>query len=412
MRKILHSDCNSFYASVECLYHPEIRDKPVAVGGDPENRHGIILTKNTIAKKFGVQTGQAIWQARQLCPELVVMPPNFPLYTRFSQMTREIYLDYTSRVETFGLDEAWLDVTGNVSGDDSGMGIAKEISSRIKNELGITVSIGVSYNKVFAKLGSDYKKPDAITEINKSNFKNVVWGLPASDLLYVGRATKKKLAALGVYTIGELANTPVSVLKNHFGKWGELLYTFSNGYDSSPVKEYSEITDVKSIGNSTTSPKDLLNSLDVNIVMSVLCDSVARRMRETGVKGRTLSISVRDCDLYSFTRQCKLDEYTNITSEITREAMELFEKSYDWQRPVRSVGVSMSDLTNESVSTQMNIFADPDKNIKLEKLDTAVDSLKKRFGTFAVCPAVMLMDKRLSGFDPINEHTIHPVGYF
>ena len=412
MRKILHSDCNSFYASVECLYHPEIRDKPVAVGGDPENRHGVILTKNTIAKKFGVQTGQAIWQARQLCPELVVMQPNFPLYTRFSQMTREIYLDYTSRVEPFGLDEAWLDVTGSVSGDDSGMGIAKEISSRIKNELGITVSIGVSYNKVFAKLGSDYKKPDAITEINKSNFKNIVWGLPASDLLYVGRATKKKLAALGVYTIGELANTPVSVLKNHFGKWGELLYTFSNGYDSSPVKEYSDTTDVKSIGNSTTSPKDLLNNLDVNIVMSVLCDSVARRMRETGVKGRTLSISVRDCDLYSFTRQCKLDEYTNITSEITREAMELFEKSYDWQRPIRSVGVSMSDLTNESVAAQMNIFADPDKNIKLEKLDTAVDSLKKRFGTFAVCPAVMLMDKRLSGFDPINEHTIHPVGYF
>lgn len=412
MRKILHSDCNSFYASIECLYHPEIRDKPVAVGGNPENRHGIILTKNTIAKKFGVQTGQTIWQARQLCPELVIMPPDFPLYARFSRMAREIYLDYTSRVEPFGLDEAWLDVTGSAVGSDSGVGIAGEISRRIKKELGITVSIGVSYNKIFAKLGSDYKKPDAITEISKDNFRNIVWKLPVGDLLYVGKATKKKLASLGIYTIGELANTPVSILKSRFGKWGELLYTFSNGYDSSPVKEYSDVTDVKSIGNSTTSPKDLINNRDVHIVMSVICDSVARRMRETGVRGKTLSISVRDCDLYSFNRQCKLNEYTNITGEITKGAMSLFEKSYDWSHPIRSVGVSMSDLTHENVASQIDIFSDPNKNIRLEKLDMAVDSLKKRFGTFSVCPAVMLMDKQLSGFDPINEHTIHPVGYF
>ena len=174
MRKILHSDCNSFYASVECLYRPEIRNKPVAVGGDPENRHGIILTKNNIAKKFGIKTGSPIWQAKQLCPELVVVPPNFPLYARFSNMAREIYLDYTSRVEPFGLDEAWLDVTGNTSVSDNGFSVAKEISNRIKKELGITVSVGVSYNKVFAKLGSDYKKPDAITQITKENFKNLV----------------------------------------------------------------------------------------------------------------------------------------------------------------------------------------------------------------------------------------------
>lgn len=412
MRKILHSDCNSFYASVECLYRPEIRDKPVAVGGDPKNRHGVILTKNNLAKKFGIQTGQTIWKAKQLCPELIVVPPNFPLYTRFSRMTREIYLDYTSRVEPFGLDEAWLDVTGSVSDSDSGMSIAKKINKRIKNELGITVSIGVSYNKVFAKLGSDYKKPDAITQISKENFKNIVWNLPASDMLYVGKATKAKLASLGIYTIGELANTPLSLLKNHFGKCGEILYTFANGYDNSPVKEYDEAADVKSIGNSTTSPKDLTNVQDVNIVMSVLCDSVARRMRETGVKGRTLSISVRDCDLYSFTRQCKLNYYTNITGEITKAAMSLFVKSYSWSHPIRSIGISMSDFAKEDVPEQINIFSDPNKNIKLEKLDTAVDKLKKRFGTFAVCPAVMLIDKQLSGFDPIKEHTIHPVGYF
>lgn len=412
MRKILHSDCNSFYASVECLYRPEIRNKPVAVGGDPENRHGIILTKNNIAKKFGIKTGSPIWQAKQLCPELVVVPPNFPLYARFSNMAREIYLDYTSRVEPFGLDEAWLDVTGNTSVRDNGFSVAKEISNRIKKELGITVSIGVSYNKVFAKLGSDYKKPDAITQITKENFKNLVWKLPVGDLLYVGKATKNKLAILGIYTIGELANTPHEILKAHFGKWGDILYNFSNGYDASPVKEYTDATEVKSIGNSTTAPKDLTTNQDVNIVMSVLCDSVARRMRENGVKGRTVSISVRDCELFSFTRQRKLEEYTNITSEITKAAMRLFIETYNWPHSVRSIGVSMSDLVGEDVSYQLNFFDDPNKKSKLQNLDDTVDRLKDRFGTFAVRPASALFDTQLSGFDPIKDHTIHPVGYF
>ncbi|MDE7389409.1 MAG: DNA polymerase IV [Lachnospiraceae bacterium] len=412
MRNILHSDCNSFYASVECLYRPEIRDKPVAVGGDPENRHGVILTKNEIAKRFGIKTGQTTWQAKQLCPELMVIPPNFSLYKRFSDMTREIYLEYTSKVEPFGLDEAWLDVTGCVPNDKTGMATAREISNKIKNELGITVSIGVSYNKIFAKLGSDYKKPDAITEINRSNFKDIVWPLPVGDLLYVGKATRRKLSGIGVHTIGELANTPRGVLTDIFGKWGDILYTFSNGYDSSPVSEYTENSDVKSVGNSTTAPKDLTSEQDVDIVMNVLCDSVSRRMRESGLKGRTVSISVRDCNLFSFTRQRKLDEFTNITSEITRAAIRLFRDSYDWSHSIRSVGVSVSDLTSDTTAQQISFFEDPNKNIKLEKLDLAIDGLKNRFGTFAVCPAIMLIDKKLSGFDPIQEHTIHPVGFF
>lgn len=412
MRRILHSDCNSFYASVECLYHPEIRSKPVAVGGDPENRHGIILTKNNIAKKFGVSVGQPIWKAKQLCPELVVVPPNFPLYMRFSKMAKEIYLDYTDRVESFGLDEAWLDVTGNVTVNDDGTSVAREISRRIKSELGITVSIGVSYNKVFAKLGSDYKKPDAITRITKDNFKQIAWGLPASDMLYVGRATEKKLAQLGIYTIGELANTPRQILKSHFGKCGDLLYNFSNGYDSSPVKKYTESADIKSVGNSTTTPKDLTENNDVKIVLSVLCDSVARRMREIGVRGRTVSITVRDCELFSFTRQRKLDMATDITSEILDAAMTLFIDSYDWSKNIRSIGVSMSDLSSGDESYQLNFFDDPSKREKLKNLDETVDKLKSRFGTFAVHTASMLLDKQLAGFDPINDHVIHPVGYF
>ncbi len=412
MRKILHSDCNCFYAAVECLYHPEVRNSPVAVGGDAENRHGIILTKNYIAKEYGVKTGQTIWQAKQLCPELVVFPPNFPLYKRYSNMVREIYLDYTSRVEPFGLDEAWLDVTGTVCSDSTGLSIAREISDRVKSELGITVSIGVSYNKIFAKLGSDYKKPDAVTEILKSNYKSIAWPLPASDLLYVGRATEKKLHAMGIYTIGDIANTPVSVLCSQLGKWGSMLYSFANGYDSSPVKEFDESSDVKSIGNSTTTPKDLTCTQDVEIVMSVLCDSVARRMRTCGVKGKTVSISVRDNSLFSFTRQKKLDEYTNITAKITAGAMSLFNDTYDWRRKIRSVGVSMSDLVGDDCPVQQDFFGVSAQNKRFEKLDTAVDGLKDRFGTFAVCPAIMLVDKELSGFDPINDHTIHPVGYF
>ncbi len=412
MRKILHSDCNCFYAAVECLYHPEVRSKPVAVGGDAENRHGIILTKNYIAKGFGVKTGQTIWQARQLCPELVVFPPNFPLYKRYSNLVREIYLDYTSRVEPFGLDEAWLDVTGNVSEDSSGLSVAREISDRVKLELGITVSIGVSYNKIFAKLGSDYKKPDAITEILKDSYREIVWPLPAADLLYVGRATEKKLHTMGIYTIGDIANTPVSVLRSRLGKWGNMLYSFANGYDTSPVKEFDELTDVKSIGNSTTTPKDLTCAQDVEIVMSVLCDSVARRMRSCGVKGKTVSISVRDNSLFSLTRQKKLDEYTNITAKITSEAVSLFNKTYNWHHNIRSVGVSMSDLVGDDCPVQEDFFGVSAQNNRLEKLDTAVDGLKERFGTFSVCPAVMLVDRELSGFDPINDHTIHPVGYF
>ena len=217
---------------------------------------------------------------------------------------------------------------------------------------------------------------------------------------------------MGIYTIGELANTPHEILKSHFGKWGDILYNFSNGYDASPVKEYTDATEVKSIGNSTTAPKDLTTNQDVNIVMSVLCDSVARRMRENGVKGRTVSISVRDCELFSFTRQRKLEEYTNITSEITKAAMRLFIETYNWPHSVRSIGVSMSDLVGEDVSYQLNFFDDPNKKSRLQNLDDTVDRLKDRFGTFAVRPASALFDTQLSGFDPIKDHTIHPVGYF
>ncbi|HEX2926601.1 MAG TPA: DNA polymerase IV [Ruminiclostridium sp.] len=410
-RVILHSDCNSFYASVECLHHPEIRNKPVAVGGDVEQRHGIILAKNQLAKRYNIKTGEALWQAKRKCPDLVIMPPNYHLYMRFSKMARQIYLDYTDQVEPFGLDECWLDVTGStIKGD--GMTIAQEISNRIKCELGITVSIGVSYNKIFAKLGSDYKKPDAITQISKDNYRDIVWPLPVGDLLYVGNATQRKLERCCIHTIGDLANTPEQTLRGWFGKWGEVLHAFSNGLDLSSVAHFGNEPTIKSIGNSTTTPRDLENNEDVKIILFVLADSVARRLREQGFKARTVCISVRDNELSSFTRQFTLKQYTSITSEIAKEGMNLFQRHYRWYKPIRSIGISVTDLASDTISTQTDLFSSEESREKREHLDRTVDWLKNRFGNYSVQPAILLTDKQLSGFDPKKDHTIHPVGYF
>lgn len=409
-RVILHSDCNGFYASVECLHNPHLRNKPVAVSGDADNRHGIILAKNEFAKKYGIKTGEAIWQAKQKCPELVTVKPHFELYKRFSKMARRIYSDYTDRIESFGLDESWLDLTNSIN--NNGYETAREINRRIKEELGITVSIGVSFNKIFAKFGSDYKKPDAVTCITRENFKDIVWNSPAQDLLYVGRATKKKLNNIGIYTIGDIANTPLEVLRKLLGKWGDLIYGFANGYDSSPVAHMNDNSEIKSIGNSTTTPRDMKTLEDVKIVMYVLCDSVCRRMRQQGFMAKTVGISVRDNELSTFTRQLTLNDYTNLTKEITSNAIKLFERSYKMQRPLRSIGVSVTDFVHDDIPHQISILNNEERLMQNEELDRTVDRLKLRFGNYIVRPAVLLSDNGLSAFNPKDDHTIHPVGYF
>ena len=411
-RIILHSDINACYATIEHLYRPELNGKPLAVGGDPEARHGIVLTADYLAKKHGVKTGMALWRAKQVCPELNIVSPRMDLYLRFSRMAHEIYGDYTDLQEPYGVDEAWLDVTASSSLKGDGYKIAMEISNRMKSELGITVSIGVSFNKIFAKLGSDYKKPDAITTMYKEEFKSKAWTLPVSDLLYVGRSTNQKLARFGVKTIGDLARTDEHLLMSQLGKMGGILWAFANGYDESPVKMEHTHTPIKSIGNSTTTPRDLENDEDVKIVLYILAASVAARLRENGFKCRVVEISVRDNELYSFTRQHKIDHATNITGEIATEAFRLFKENYDWRIPIRSVGVRGADLVNDNYWEQIDLFASVENREKQMKLDDAVDTIRRRFGFYSVQRGLMYRDKILSSVNAKEDHTTHPIGYF
>ncbi|HEY5583238.1 MAG TPA: DNA polymerase IV [Ruminiclostridium sp.] len=410
-RVILHSDLNNFYASVECLYNPELRDKPVVVGGSVEHRHGIILAKNNIAKSFGIKTGEAIWQAKQRCPNLIVVPPNYERYIRFSKLAREIYRDYTDKVEAFGIDENWLDVTNSVRLFGDGEQIANEIRERVKSETGLTVSVGVSWNKVFAKLGSDMKKPDAVTVISQDNYKRNVWSLPAKELLYVGPSTWRKLTKIGLYTIGDIATVSPAVLKSLLGKWGEYLWSFANGLDSTPVALISNESIIKGIGNSMTTPRDLENNEDVKILLYVLSESIAERLRKHYFKGKTIQIHVRDKELVTIDRQGQLNTHTFISGEIAEKAFEIFVKNWTWEKPIRSIGVRATDLVAADTYTQLSLFDDENIRVKKDFLEKSIDDVRRRFGHYSVQRALQLMDKKLNA-NPIEENIIFPVSYF
>lgn len=327
-------------------------------------------------------------------------------------MAHEIYGEYTDLQEPYGVDESWLGVTASSTLKGDGYKIAKEISNRMKSELGITVSIGVSFNKIFAKLGSDYKKPDAITTMYEDEFKSKAWALPVSDLLYVGRSTNQKLARFGIKTIGDLARTDEHLLMSQLGKMGGILWAFANGYDDSPVKMEHTQAPIKSIGNSTTTQRDLETDEDVKIVLYILAESVAARLRENGFKCRVIKISVRDSELYSFTRQHKIDHATNITGEIATEAYRIFKENYNWRKPIRSVGVRGIDLVNDNYWEQVDLFSSVEKREKQMKLDDAVDTIRRRFGFYSVQRGLMYRDKILSSVNAKEDHTTHPIGYF
>ncbi len=408
-RTILHCDMNNFYASVECLYNPAIREKPVAVCGNPALRHGIVLAKNGLAKSRGVRTGEALWEAERKCPGLVTVPPHFDRYLRFSAMAREIYAEYTDQVEPFGLDECWLDVTGSAGLYGDGVRIADELRRRVREELGVTISAGVSFNKIFAKLGSDYRKPDATTLFARESWREKVFPLPVGELLGVGGATGARLRRCGIRTIGALAETDPAFLGRLLGKNGVTLWQLANGLDTAPVMTIDALPLVKSIGNSTTTPRDLVTGADVRITLYSLAESVAARLREQGCRCTTVKLHVRDRELASAERQRKLPHPTGASADIADAAFALFHTLYPGEYAVRSLGVQAGGLVTDRV-WQTSLRPEMNRTQRAEALDNTVEAIRRRFGHASIGRGLGLRDKELV-INPKEEHLIHPVSY-
>jgi len=402
MRTILHSDLNNFYASVECLLDPSLEGFPVVVCGKTEDRHGIVLAKNMIAKKAGVKTGMVLHEARRLCPDLKCVDAHHDLYLKYSRAVRRIYLEYTDQVEPFGIDEAWLDVTSSPKFNGNGYLIAEEIRKRVKEEIGLTVSIGVSFNKVFAKLGSDIKKPDAVTVINKDDFKKILWKLPASDLLYVGRATTEKLQKLTIKTIGQLATFDKNILISKLGKWGEVLQSYAQGKDQDPVRKYEEREEIKSVGNSLTFYRDIKTDDDVYALLVLLAESVCARMKRDGFKlARTVCLTITKNSLESVTRMCKADPATGLSHEIADYAFDLFKKNFSWsQGLVRGLGVAVRDFTD---CEQLNFCEHEEKREKILKLENAVENVRSRFGRGVINRGIVFTDEHMKEMNIAND---------
>ena len=393
-RVILHSDMNSFYASVEAMLDPSLKGKAVAVCGATEERHGIVLAKSELAKKAGVKTGMVNWEARQRCPELILVPPQYDQYLKYSKLAHEIYYRYTDLVEPFGMDECWLDVTASgIYGD--GMEIAEKIRTACREELGLTVSIGVSFNKIFAKLGSDMKKPDAITEISRTDFKEKVWPLAASELIYVGRSTEKKLANYGVHTIGDLAAIPPDILRGWFGINGLKLWAYANGTDKSRVMHKEFVSPMKSIGHGITCTADLENEEEVQRVLLELSQDVGHRLRVHNLSAQGVQVYVRGNDLLCSQYQCKLPFRTQLPSEIAAAGFRLFQDRYRWGTKVRSVCIRAIDLVPKSEAEQLNMFVDTARLDRRERLEDAIESLRDRFGKRAITYATLLGDLKM-----------------
>ncbi len=386
-RVILHCDCNNFYASVELLKFPELRHLPVAVAGDPEGRHGIILAKNMAAKKMGVQTAETIWQATRKCPGLILLPPHHDEYEAMSQRVNAIYCSVTDQVEPFSVDESWLDVTGsrNLFGD--GKTIADELRRRVREELGITISVGVSDNRYWAKLGSDYKKPDATTVITRDNVAEILHPLPIREMLFVGRAAEQTLRRYGIQTIGQLAQTPQNMLAKWLGKHGEGLYDMVHGIDRTPIRRWGEGEPVKSVGNGMTYPHDLVGEEAWKAGLMPLCDSVGSRLRAHGLKCRTVTVQIKDPSFHVISRQKTLPAPTNLTKVIFREALSILHQCWSPESPIRLLTVTASTLCaeDEEQPAQLSFFEeDPHDDPRQTRLEHAMDEVRKRFGKDAI----------------------------
>lgn len=394
-RTILHSDMNCFYASVEMMLDPSLCGKAVAVCGSTENRHGIVLAKSELAKKAGVKTGMVNWEARQRCPDLIMVKPQYEQYLKYSELARNIYQRYTDQVEPYGMDECWLDVGGSRSVCGSGMEIAEDIRKTVKEELGLTVSIGVSFNKMFAKLGSDMKKPDAITEIRKAEFKEKIWPLPASDLLFVGRATTAKLEQYGITTIGGVANADPQFLKRLLGVNGLGLWRSASGLDDSPVMHKDFVSPIKSVGHGITCTADLENEDEVWKVILELSQDIGHRLRIHKLKASGVQISIRSNDLGFRQYQAPLTLATQSPSVIAHKAIQIFRDNYHWIMPLRAVTVRAINLHPKNEPEQIDLFTDMRQLERLDRLDDCIEDIRRRFGKRAVFQACLLGDLKM-----------------
>ena len=405
-RIILHSDLNNFYATAEMTRDASLRGLPIAVAGDTEARHGIVLAKSYEAKRFGVQTGDTLWQAKLKCPDIRFVPPDFELYCRLASKVRAIYHRYTDMVESFGMDECWLDVTGSqklfardsTSESEAGLMIANEIRERVKSETGLTVSVGVSFNKIFAKLGSDMKKPNAVTLISRENFKDVVWRLPVRELLLVGGKTERKLTMYGIDTIGKLATADEKLLTLLLGKRGRDLQMTARGLDSSPVLRREELPRVKSVSNGTTTYKDLSTDDEIKAVLYFLCESVSSRLREQHLLCRTVQLGIREFDLYTFERQGQLSAPSRTAEDLFAKAYSLLKLHRRGDRPIRSLTVRATSLSDD-IGSQLTMFPETEPLGKREELESCVDGLRRRYGSGILKRGIIMWDPALSGGD-------------
>ncbi len=388
---ILHCDLNSFYASVELLDHPELREQPVAVCGDPESRHGIILAKNEAAKRFKVQTAETVWQARKKCPGLVLLPAHHEKYHHYSRLVNEIYDRFTDLVEPFSIDESWLDVTGSLHlFHTDGKGLADRIRKTVREELGLTISVGVSFNKIFAKMGSDYKKPDATTAITRENYRELLWPLPVSDLIFVGRAAAKTLGSYGIRTIGDLARADRTVLTQLLGKQGGTLYEYATGAECSPVIPARDLPPPKSVGNGLTFPRNLVGWEELRAGVTLLSDEVAARLRQLDMKCATVNIAVRDPNFRDISRQKPLPVPTYLARELVQASMELLKQSWAPGSPVRALTVTAQNLIPaDQAGEQLDLLSPgaPPRREKVERIERTMDGIRKRYGKEVISSA-------------------------
>lgn len=393
-RTILHCDCNSFFASVECVYRPQLWAVPMAVCGDPENRHGIVLAKNEHAKRYGIVTAETVWQAKKKCPSLVIVPPHYERYEDFYNRINAIYCEYTDRVEPFSIDESWLDVTGSRLLFGDGKTIADTLRRRVREELGLTISVGVSFNKSFAKMGSDYRKPDATTVFSKENFKELLYPLPVSDLIFAGRRTVETLARMGITTIGGLARADRACIVAALGKIGGQLHDVANGQDTAPVRRFTDKREIKSCGNGMTFPQDLTTAEQLHNGLLYLVEPVAARLRSHGMYSKTVHVTVKYPSLKTVSHQRTLSRPTSVTAELYKAALAALHDCWREGTPVRSVTVTACNLSEDKAPEQLDLFAqDSDHRQKQETLDATVDTLRDRFGKAAVKRCAILHER-------------------